>query len=142
MTAILIAIAVLSLAAGFYILISGRRNPDSGTPAQHKVNIRKASEPAQRKVDDSPPEGLSALECAAAELEEEDPIDIFLDFDLPLDFRMEAAEKLEKDSGFKFYTKLKPDNNQQQGENDCDVETNEEPATDEDLEPPFELTGE
>ena len=59
MTAIILIIAALSLSAGFYLLITGRRAPESGTPAQHKVNIRKAAEPAPRKVDDSPPEGLS-----------------------------------------------------------------------------------
>ena len=142
MTAIILIIAALSLSAGFYLLITGRREPESGTPAQHKVNIRKAAEPAPRKVDESPPEGLSAIECAAAELEEEDPIDIFLDLDLPIDFRMEAAEKLEKDSGFKFKTQLKLDNNQQQGNNDCDVEKSEESATDEELAPELVLTGE
>ena len=99
MAIIVLIVAALSLSTGFYLLITGRREPESGTPAQHKVNIRKAAEPAPRKVDESPPEGLSAIECAAAELEEEDPIDIFLDLDLPIDFRMEAAEKLEKDYG-------------------------------------------
>ena len=142
MTVIILIVAALSLLAGFYLLITGRREPDSSPTAQHKVNIRKAAEPAQRKVDDSPPEGLSALECAAIELEEEDPIDIFLDFDLPIDFRMEAADKLEKESGFKFNTQLKLDNNQKQGNNDCDVETDEESATDEGLVPPLVLTGE
>ena len=142
MTVIILIVAALSLLAGFYLLITGRREQDSYHPAQHKVNIRKAAEPASRKVDDSPPEGLSAVECAAIELEEEDPIDIFLDFDLPIDFRMEAADKLEKESGFKFNTQLKLDNNQKQGNNDCDVETNEESATDEELVPPLVLTGE
>jgi hypothetical protein len=142
MTVIILIVAALSLLAGFYLLITGRREPDFYPPAQHKVNIRKAAEPASRKVDDSPPEGLSAVECAAIELEEEDPIDIFLDFDLPIDFRMEAADKLEKESGFKFNTQLKLDNNQKKGNNDCDVETNEESATDEELVPPLVLTGE
>ena len=142
MTVIILIVAALSLLAGFYLLITGRREPDSYPPAQQKVNIRKAAEPASRKVDDSPPEGLSAVECAAIELEEEDPIDIFLDFDLPIDFRMEAADKLEKESGFKFNTQLKLDNNQKKGNNDCDVETNEESATDEELVPPLVLTGE
>ena len=142
MAIIVLIVAALSLSAGFYLLITGRREPESGTPAQHKVNIRKAAEPALRKVDESPPEGLSAIECAAAELEEEDPIDIFLDLDLPIDFRMEAAEKLEKDSGFKFNTQLKLDNNQQQGNNDCDVEKSEESGTDEELAPELVLTGE
>ena len=142
MTAIILIIAALSLSAGFYLLITGRRAPESGTPAQHKVNIRKAAEPAPRKVDDSPPEGLSAVECAAIELEEEDPIDIFLDFDLPIDFRMEAADKLEKESGFKFNTQLKLDNNQKQGNNDCDVDHRHGSATDEDSAPTLVLTGE
>ena len=142
MTAIILIIAALSLSAGFYLLITGRRAPESGTPAQHKVNIRKAAEPAPRKVDESPPEGLSAIECAAAELEEEDPIDIFLDLDLPIDFRMEAAEKLEKDSGFKFNTQLKLDNKLNQGEIDCDVDHRHGQATDEELAPDLVLTGE
>ena len=142
MAIIVLIVAALSLSAGFYLLITGRREPESGTPAQHKVNIRKGAEPAPRKVDESPPEGLSAIECAAAELEEEDPIDIFLDLDLPIDFRMEAAEKLEKDSGFRFNTQLKLDNNQQLGNNDCDVEKSEESATDEELAPELVLTGE
>ena len=55
---------------------------------------------------------------------------------------MEAADKLEKESGFKFNTQLKLDNNQKQGNNDCDVETDEESATDEGLVPPLVLTGE
>ena len=140
MTAIVFIVAALFLSAGFYLLITGSRNPESGKPATHKVNIRKAVVPAPRKVDNSPPEGLSALECAATELEEEDPIDIFLDFDQPYDFRMEAADKLQKDSGFNFNTQPKQDENDKQGKNDCDVDL--EPATDEGLEPPLVLTGE
>lgn len=142
MTAIILIIAALSLSAGFYLLITGRRAPESGTPAQHKVNIRKAAEPAPRKVDDSPPEGLSAIECAAAELEEEDPIDIFLDFDLPIDFRMDAAEKLQSDSGFTFPSLFNQDNRPELGKNDCDVDHTDEPATDEEARPDLVLTGE
>ena len=142
MTAIIFIVAALSLSAGFYLLITGRRAPESRTPAQHKVTIRKATAPTPRKVDESPPEGLSAIEQAAAQMEEEDPIDIFLDFDLPLEFRMEAADKLEKDSGFKFNTTLKLDNKLKQGEIDCDVDHRHGQATDEELAPDLVLTGE
>ena len=62
MTAILLAIAVLSLAAGFYILLSGRRVPHAEAPADHKMKIRKAADPAPREVSNEPPEGLSAVE--------------------------------------------------------------------------------
>ena len=119
MTAIILIIAALSLSAGFYLLITGRRAPESGTPAQHKVNIRKA-----------------------AELEEEDPRDTFLDFDLPIDFRMDAAEKLQSDSGFTFPSLFNKENRPEQGKNDCDVDQTDEPATDEDASPDLVLTGE
>ena len=142
MAIIVLIVAALSLSAGFYLLITGRRAPESGTPAQHKVNIRKAAEPAPRKVDESPPEGLSAIECAAAELEEEDPIDIFLDLDLPYDFRMDAAEKLQNDSGFEFHSPLNQDNNSVQENNDCDLDHRHGSATDEDSAPTLVLTGE
>ena len=49
--------------------------------------------------------GLSALESAALEQEEEDPIDIFLDFDLPLECRLDAQDRL-KDAGFTFNSSL------------------------------------
>ena len=105
MTAILLAIAVLSLAAGFYILLSGRRVPHAEAPADHKVKIRKALGPALQEVNDEPPVGLSALESAALEQEEEDPIDIFLDFDLPLECRLDAQDRL-KDAGFTFNSSI------------------------------------
>ena len=72
MTAIisLIAVAVLSLSAGFFVLSTGRRKPESGKPADHKLNIRKAPNLAVQEVNDDPPEGLSDLECAALLLEE------------------------------------------------------------------------
>lgn len=138
MTVIILIVAILSLSAGFYLLVTGRRNPESGKPADHKVNIRKAISPALLEVKDSPPEGLSELECAAADMEEEDPIDIFLDFDLSYFERINAQEKL-KDAGFTIYNPIKTDNN---GSFDCDVEKHEETATDEDLAPPLVLTGE
>ena len=81
MTAIisLIAVAVLSLSAGFFVLSTGRRKPESGKPADHKLNIRKAPNLAVQEVNDDPPEGLSDLEGAALLLEERDPMDIYLD---------------------------------------------------------------
>ena len=101
MAAIFISIAFLALAAGFYILHSGSRSSQSEVPANHKVKIRKALGPAFQEVNDEPPAGLSALESAALEQEEEDPIDIFLDFDLPFESRLEARDRL-KDAGFTF----------------------------------------
>lgn len=101
MAAIFISIAFLALAAGFYILHSGSRSSQSEVPANHKVKIRKALGPAFQEVNDEPPAGLSALESAALEQEEDDPIDIFLDFDLPFESRFEAQDRL-KDAGFTF----------------------------------------
>ena len=101
MAAIFISIAFLALAAGFFILHSGSRSPQSEVPANHKVKIRKALGPAFQEVNDEPPAGLSALESAALEQEEDDPIDIFLDFDLPFESRLEAQDRL-KDAGFTF----------------------------------------
>ena len=101
MAAIFISIAFLALAAGFYILHSGSRSSQSEVPANHKVKIRKALGPAFQEVNDEPPAGLSALESAALEQEEDDPIDIFLDFDLPFESRLEAQDRL-KDAGFTF----------------------------------------
>ena len=143
MTAIFLAIAVLALAAGFYILYSGRRSSESEVPAYHKVNIRKAAGPALREISDDPPEGLSAIENEALEQEEEDPIDIFLDLDLPFDCRIEAEDRL-KDAGFKFTSSLRDEyqKNENPNKNDSDVDVTGDPATDEELEPPFELTGE
>ena len=105
MAAIFISIAFLALAAGFYILHSGSRSPQSEVPADHKVKIRKALGPALQEVNDELPVGLSALESAALEQEEEDPIDIFLDFDLPLECRLDAQDRL-KDAGFTFNSSL------------------------------------
>ena len=105
MAAIFISIAFLALAAGFYILHSGSRSPQSEVPADHKVKIRKALGPALQEINDEPPVGLSALESAALEQEEEDPIDIFLDFDLPLECRLDAQDRL-KDAGFTFNSSL------------------------------------
>ena len=105
MAAIFISIAFLALAAGFYILHSGGRSSHSEVPADHKVKIRKALGPALQEVNDEPPAGLSALESAALEQEEEDPIDIFLDFDLPLECRLDAQDRL-KDAGFTFNSSL------------------------------------
>ena len=101
MAAIFISIAFLALAAGFFILHSGSRSSQSEVPANHKVKIRKALGPAFQEVNDEPPAGLSALESAALEQEEDDPIDIFLDFDLPFESRLEAQDRL-KDAGFTF----------------------------------------
>ena len=101
MAAIFISLAFLALAAGFYILHSGSRSSQSEVPANHKVKIRKALGPAFQEVNDEPPAGLSALESAALEQEEDDPIDIFLDFDLPFESRLEAQDRL-KDAGFTF----------------------------------------
>ena len=101
MAAIFISIAFLALAAGFFILHSGSRSSQSEVPANHKVKIRKALGPALQEVNDEPPAGLSALESAALEQEEDDPIDIFLDFDLPFESRLEAQDRL-KDAGFTF----------------------------------------
>ena len=105
MAAIFISIAFLALAAGFYILHSGSRSSHSEVPADHKVKIRKALGPALQEVNDEPPAGLSALESAALEQEEEDPIDIFLDFDLPFQSRLEAQDRL-KDAGFTFNSSI------------------------------------
>ena len=142
MAAIFISIAFLALAAGFYILHSGSRSPQSEAPADHKVKIRKALSPALQEVNDEPPVGLSALESAALEQEEEDPIDIFLDFDLPLDCRLEAQDRL-KDAGFTFNSSLSEgiDLDIDSYKNESGVDGHDT-ATDEDLEPPFELTGE
>ena len=142
MTAILLAIAVLSLAAGFYILLSGRRVPHAEAPADHKMKIRKAADPAPQEVSNEPPEGLSAVESAALDQEEEDPIDIFLDIDLPLECRLEAEEKL-KGAGFSFTSSLREEISPAniKDKNECDVDVHDT-ATDEDHEPPFELTGE
>ena len=105
MATIFISIAFLALAAGFYILHSGSRSPQSEVPADHKVKIRKALGPALQVVKDEPPVGLIAMESAALEQEEEDPIDIFLDFDLPLECRLDAQDRL-KDAGFTFNSSL------------------------------------
>ena len=142
MAAIFISIAVLALAAGFYILYSGRRSPQSEAPADHKVKIRKAADPAPREVTDDPPEGLSALESAALLQEDEDPIDIFLDFDQPLECRLEAQDRL-RQAGFSFSSSLgKGDSSDtDQSKNECDVDVHDT-ATDEDLSPDLVLTGE
>ena len=74
------------------------------------------------------------------QLEEEEPIDIFLDLDLPWEKRADAANKL-KEAGFTIYAKIeKPQ--EEPKRNDCGVNKTENPATDEENEPPFELTGE
>ena len=104
MTAIILLLAMLSLSAGFFVLLSGRRESQSGKPANHKLNIRKAVSPAVQEVLDEPPEGLSALECEAIQLEEDEPIDIFTDMDLPWEERMIAREKL-IDAGFTLNAK-------------------------------------
>ena len=143
MTAIFLAVAVLSLAAGFYILYSGRRSPEREVPANHKVNIRKAAGPALQEVLKNPPEGLSAIEAEALEQEEEDPIDIFLDLDLPFDCRQEAQEKL-IGAGFKFSSSLLKEDSHKDNpnKNDSDVDGDDTSATDEDLRPDLVLTGE
>ena len=140
MTAIILLVAALSLLTGFFVLISGRREPESGKPANHKLNIRKAGSLATQEVKNAPPEGPSTLECEAIQLEEEEPIDIFLDLDLPWEKRADAANKL-KEAGFTIYAKIeKPQ--EEPKRNDCGVNKTENPATDEENEPPFELTGE
>ena len=142
MAAIFISIAFLALAAGFYILHSGSRSSQSEVPANHKVNIRKAEGHALQEVTEEPPEGLSALEASAMEQEDDDPIDIFLDMDLPFECRLEAEDKL-KDAGFKFSTSLRdqnsPDKNSDNTDND--VDDYDDAATDEGLEPDFVMTG-
>jgi hypothetical protein len=143
MAAIFISIAFLALAAGFCILHSGRRSSHSEVPADHKVKIRKALSPALQEVNDEPPAGLSSLESAALAQEEQDPIDIFLDFDLPMECRLEAQDRL-RDAGFSFTSPIHTESvpsDIDQNKNECDVDVHDT-ATDEDLEPPFELTGE
>ena len=75
--------------------------------------------------------------------EDDDPIDIFLDMDLPYECRLEAEDKL-KDAGFKFSTSLRdqnsPDKNSDNTDND--VDDYDDAATDEGLEPDFVMTGE
>ena len=142
MAAIFISIAVLALAAGFFILYSGSRAPRSEEPADHKVKIRKAAGPASREVTDDIPEGLSAIESAAILQEDDDPIDIFLDFDMSFESRLEAEDRL-KEAGFSFTSSLREsdpsDINQDKNERDVDVH---EAATDEDLCSDLVLTGE
>ena len=143
MAAIFIAIAVLALGAGFYVLYSGRRSSEDEVPANHKMNIRKAEGHAFQEVTEEPPEGLSALEASVMEQEDDDPIDIFLDMDLPFECRLEAEDKL-KDAGFKFSTSLRDKNSPEKNSDntDNDVDDNYDTATDEGLEPDFVMTGE
>ena len=142
MTAIilLIAVAVLSLSAGFFVLITGRRKPESGKPADHKLNIRKAGNLAVQEVNNDPPEGLSDLEYAATLLEERDPLDIYLDESLPKRVREEAGGQLIW-AGFKFYNQKKSAPKKPK-RNDCGVDKTENTATDEELVNPLTLTGE
>ena len=142
MTAIisLIVVAVLSLSAGFFVLITGRRKPDSGEPADHKLNIRKAGNLAIQEVNNDPPEGLSDLECAAVLLEERDPLDIYLDESLPKRVREEAGGQLIW-AGFKFYNQKKSTPKKPK-RNDCGVDKTENTATDEELVHPLTLSGE
>ena len=143
MTAIisLIAVAVLSLSAGFFVLSTGRRKPESGKPADHKLNIRKAPNLAIQEVNDDPPEGLSDLEGAALLLEERDPMDIYLDKSLPEKVREEAGGQLIW-AGFTFHRK-KPIRKtpKKTKRNDCGVDKTENTATDEELVNPLTLTG-
>ena len=138
MAAIFISIAFLALAAGFYILHSGSRSSHSEVPADHKVKIRKALGPARQEVNDEPPAGLSALESAALEQEEEDPIDIFLDFDLPFQSRLEAQDRL-KDAGFTFNSSIEDgiDLDIESFKNESGVDSHDT-ATDEGLVPEIE----
>ena len=107
------------------------------------MNIRKAESPALQEVTEEPPEGLSALEASALEQEDDDPIDIFLDLNLPFECRLEAEDKL-KDAGFKFSTSLRDYNspNKNSDNTDNDVDDNDDAATDEGLEPDFVMTDE
>ena len=144
MTAIisLIAVAVLSLSAGFFVLSTGRRKPESGKPADHKLNIRKAPNLAVQEVNDDPPEGLSDLECTALLLEERDPMDIYLDKSLPEKVREEAGGRLIW-AGFTFHrNKPSPKTPKKTKRNDCGVDKTENAATDEELVNPLTLTGE
>ena len=143
MTAIisLIAVAVLSLSAGFFVLSTGRRKPESGKPADHKLNIRKAPNLAVKEVNDDPPEGLSDLEGAALLLEERDPMDIYLDKSLPEKVREEAGGRLIW-AGFTFHrNKPSPKTPKKTKRNDCGVDKTENAATDEELVNPLTLTG-
>ena len=142
MTAIisLSAVAVRSLSAGFFVLITGRRKPESGKPADHKLNIRKAGNLAVQEVNNDPPEGLSDLEYAATLLEERDPLDIYLDESLPKRVREEAGGQLIW-AGFKFYNQKKSAPKKPK-RNDCGVDKTENTATDEELVNPLTLTGE
>jgi hypothetical protein len=104
------------------------------------LNIRKAVSQAIQEVKDDPPEGLSMLECKAIQLEEDEPIDIFIDLDTPLEERLLAGEKL-IDAGFT----LNPNKDQTSNDNQrnaCGVDQSEKTTTDEDDRPPLELTGE
>ena len=144
MTAIisLIAVAVLSLSAGFFVLSTGRRKPESGKPVDHKLNIRKAPNLAVQEVNDDPPEGLSDLEGAALLLEERDPMDIYLDKSLPEKVREEAGGRLIW-AGFTFHrNKPSPKTPKKTKRNDCGVDKTENAATDEELVNPLTLTGE
>lgn len=138
MAAIFLTTAVLALAAGFYILHSGSRSSQSEAPADHKMKIRKAASPAPREVTDDPPEGLSTIETAAMEQEEEDPIDIFLDVELPFECRLEAEERL-KEAGFSFTSSLRESDSSDNTteKNECDVDVHDT-ATDEGLSPDLE----
>lgn len=142
MAAIFISIAFLALAAGFYILHSGSRSSHSEVSADHKVKIRKALGPALQEVNDEPPAGLSALESAALEQEEEDPIDIFLDFELPFESRLEAQDRL-KDAGFTFNSSIEDgiDLDIESFKNESGVDGHDT-ATDEGLVPEDEPHGE
>ena len=144
MTAIisLSVVAVLSLSAGFFVLSTGRRKPESGKPADHKLNIRKAPNLAVQEVNDDPPEGLSDLEGAALLLEERDPMDIYLDKSLPEKVREEAGGRLIW-AGFTFHrNKPSPKTPKKTKRNDCGVDKTENAATDEELVNPLTLTGE
>ena len=133
---------MLSLSAGFFVLSTGRRKPESGKPADHKLNIRKAPNLAVQEVNDDPPEGLSDPEGAALLLEERDPMDIYLDKSLPEKVREEAGGRLIW-AGFTFHrNKPSPKTPKKTKRNDCGVDKTANAAPDEELVNPLPLPGE
>lgn len=93
MTAIILFVAVLSLAAGIYILFPGLFTPLFGDKFKDEVPIKAVTTSSSKEVQDGLPAEDAGYERALM-LRHRDPAEIYLDKNAPIQERIAARETL------------------------------------------------
>ena len=95
MAAIILIVAVLSLAAGIYILFPGLFTPIFGDKFKDEIPIKKVTTSSSKEVKTGLPAEDAGYERALM-LKDRDPVEIYLDKNAPVQERNAAAAILRK----------------------------------------------